>query len=107
MTSYSKVTSYTDLENAVANEGPISVAVNANMFWQLYDGGVLGPQRFCWGIDALDHGVTIVGYAPGYRIVKNSWGKTWGEEGYVRLARTKNPHCKINKKAVYPIVRAV
>jgi len=34
----------------------------------------------------LDHGVTLVGYSSSYWLIKNSWGETWGEKGYIRLA---------------------
>ena len=44
---------------AVANVGPISVAVAANIGWQLYHGGVFNPKL---PAGQLDHGVAVVGY---------------------------------------------
>jgi len=35
----------------------------------------------------LNHAVVVVGYAPEYLIIKNSWGTAWGENGFARLAR--------------------
>merc|ERR1719487_291252 len=53
--------------------------------WQLYWGGVMTN---CVS-KQLDHGVLAVGYDrsvnPPYWIIKNSWGPTWGEEGYIRV----------------------
>merc|ERR1719436_1571444 len=110
-----KVTKYTDitkgseseLMDATATVGPISVAVNANNAWQLYSGGVLKPL-FCPG-SKLDHGVAVVGYgkegAKEYWIIKNSWGKTWGEKGYVRLHRGSNT-CGVANSACYPTLES-
>jgi C1A family cysteine protease len=110
-----KVTKYTDitkgseseLMDATANVGPISVAVNANNAWQLYSGGVLKPL-FCPG-SKLDHGVAVVGYGKEgekeYWIIKNSWGNTWGEKGYVRLHRGANT-CGVANSACYPTLES-
>jgi len=109
--SDAKITKYTDVQKgtdnlaeAVANVGPISVAVNANTFWQLYSSGVLDPLA-CPG-SKLDHGVAAVGYGTDsgkdYWIIKNSWGKTWGEKGYVRLLKGKNTCGVQNGPPSYP-----
>jgi len=93
------------LKDACATVGPVSVAVNANTFWQLYSGGLFNPI-FCDG-NKLDHGVAVVGYGTDsgtdYWIVRNSWGESWGEEGYVRLVMGDNK-CGIANSAVYPTV---
>lgn len=54
----------------------------------------------------LNHGVLMVGYGPDYYLIKNSWGTTWGEDGYIRMKRDrKNDEgiCGIRMSASYPI----
>ena len=67
---------------------PVSVAIQANQrTFQLYKSGILTDE--C-GTD-LDHGVLLVGYGnmnnENYYIIKNSWGKSWGMDGYIYLGR--------------------
>lgn len=75
------------LRLAVAQHGPISVAVEADQqAWMGYQSGVVTSDS-C-GTN-LDHGVLVVGYDseanPPYWIVKNSWGEDWGMDGYIHL----------------------
>ncbi len=98
----------TALMAAVAQQ-PVSVAVEADgLDWQFYFGGVVTDA--C-GTN-LDHGVLVVGYgndtaAGPYWKVKNSWGPTWGEQGYIRLGRGAKfaPHgeCGILMDPSYPV----
>jgi len=74
----------------VGDNGPLAVAVDASQHWQTYNKGIVSN---CNG-KQLDHGVLIVGFGTDagtdYWIVKNSWGPSWGEQGYIRLARGTN-----------------
>ena len=64
--------------------GPVSVAIEADQDgFQHYTSGVFDAA--C-GVN-LDHGVLVVGYTDDYWIVKNSWGDSWGEKGYIRMTR--------------------
>jgi cathepsin L len=77
-----------ELELAVAH-GPVSVAIEDDTFiFQLYNGGIISDSG-C-GIN-LDHGVLVIGYGSDagkdYWILKNSWGTSWGEKGYFKIAK--------------------
>jgi cathepsin F/cysteine peptidase B len=65
--------------------GPIAIGVDATS-WQTYTGGIMTN---CQGTQ-MDHGVLIVGFdatnSPPYWTIKNSWGVSWGESGYIRVA---------------------
>jgi len=82
--------------NHLAFVGPLSIVVDAN--WpQSYNGGVF---RDCtYGEDVtFDHAVQLVGYGENeeegkYWIVRNSWGESWGENGYIRIQRDEETRC--------------
>lgn len=109
-----KISSYKDVppnnENqllaAIARQ-PVSVAIEADQkAFQLYKSGVFSTA--CG--TSLDHGVLAVGFGNEgsipYWIVKNSWGESWGESGYIRLARGvgREGQCGIAKQPSYPVV---
>jgi C1A family cysteine protease len=96
-----------ELQKAVLHQ-PISVAIEADqMSFQFYSSGVLTAN--C-GTN-LDHGVLIVGYGTlngvDYWKVKNSWGSSWGQNGYILLARnvkSSSGQCGIAMQPSYPLI---
>ncbi|THG05228.1 hypothetical protein TEA_013673 [Camellia sinensis var. sinensis] len=95
------------LLQAVANQ-PVSVGIEGTgSSFQNYRSGVFaGPCG-----TQLDHAVTIIGYGAttdgiNYWLVKNSWGSTWGENGYMRIERdvVAEGRCGIAMQASYPIM---
>ena len=89
-------------------KNPVSVAIGADsIFFQLYTSGILA-EELCG--TTLNHGVLLVGYeldtATPFLIVKNSWGASWGEKGYIRLALSDSyaGTCGINLMASYPFL---
>jgi len=84
--------------------GPVSVAVEADKsVFQFYHDGVL-DNAGCG--TQLDHGITLTGYGTlsgkNYWAVKNSWGASWGKNGYIYMVYGKN-QCGISQAASYAI----
>merc|ERR1711907_932439 len=105
VTGYTDISNEADLLDAVANTGPISVAIEADqMSFQMYSGGVLTGS--C-GTN-LDHGVLAVGYGTesgtDYWKVKNSWGASWGANGYILIERGVNKCGIADGPPSYPTV---
>jgi KDEL-tailed cysteine endopeptidase len=97
------------LKGAVALQ-PVAIAIEADTrYFQSYASGVL-TSASC-GTN-LDHGVLIVGYGQengqDYWLVKNSWGTTWGDNGYVKIARSSSTNdagvCGIALSPSFPSV---
>ena len=97
------------LKQAVAQQ-PVSVAIEADTrYFQSYSSGVLTSSS-CG--TTLDHGVLVVGYGTenviDYWLLKNSWGTTWGEDGYVKIGRSDSTNdagiCGIAIEPSFPSV---
>lgn len=82
-----KANSADQLKAAIA-KGPVSVTIEADTsVFQMYNGGVLDSSKCGY---SLDHAVAAVGYGVEngveYFLVRNSWGTSWGESGYIKIA---------------------
>ncbi|KAJ0066492.1 hypothetical protein NL108_013648 [Boleophthalmus pectinirostris] len=93
------------LKQAVATIGPIAIVIDASDISFYRSGVYYNPS--CGRL--TNHAVLLVGYGTDdktgldYWLIKNSWGKRWGERGYIRMARNKNQMCGISMYAIYPV----
>ena len=112
------ITGFTDVDQnnedalkQAVSQLPVSVAIQANTFqFQFYRHGIFTGNCGNPSSYELDHGVLAVGYGTedgqDYWIVKNSWGPTWGDKGYIRLARNveeKQGKCGIAMQPSFPV----
>jgi len=88
--------------------GPVAVSINANdpNFGKMGK-GVYSGSSSCSG--SSNHAVVVCGYGndaatgKNYWMVKNSWGKDWGDNGYIKFEMGKNV-CNIESQATYPLL---
>jgi len=100
---------YNSLESfkAALREGPASVAFAASNSFLYYGSGIYDGD--C--ASDVNHGMTAVGYGSengvSYVIVRNSWGTSWGEDGYVRIILDKSSvggKCQVYAWSSYPVI---
>jgi C1A family cysteine protease len=98
--SYTTVKGESNMASYVQSTGPLSVCLDASS-WNSYKGGIMTQCG-----NRVDHCVQAVGVdasAGGYWKVRNSWGTSWGESGYIRLAYGQNT-CDITNYPSWVVV---
>jgi hypothetical protein len=73
--------------------GPVGALIYANNGFQTYSSGVYSgcPSSFSTSYNGINHAVVIVGYdVNGNYIIKNSWGTSWGDNGFAVISATNN-----------------
>lgn len=84
------------------DHSPASVAIFASSrAFQSYSSGIFSEEGCATDVN---HGVAVVGYkANEYWIIRNSWGSSWGESGYMQMAMAEGKGiCGINQFMSYP-----
>jgi len=95
ITGYTTISGESNMANYVQATGPLSVCVDASN-WSSYTGGILSACG-----NSVNHCVQAVGVdTSSYWKVRNSWGTSWGESGFIRLAYGKNT-CDITNDPTY------
>jgi cathepsin F len=90
---------------ALVQYGPLSIGINAGPM-QWYMGGIANPLSILCNPKSIDHGVAIVGFGSqpkSYWKIRNSWGASWGEQGYYRIVRGVNK-CGLNSMPTTAVI---
>ncbi|XP_015757752.1 PREDICTED: digestive cysteine proteinase 1-like [Acropora digitifera] len=90
-----------EMKQAIAFYGPVSILINTQpKSFKFYGSGIYYDQECT---HELDHAALAVGYGvekgEPYWLIKNSWSKAWGDQGYIKIAM-KNNNCGVLQKAV-------
>ena len=74
---------------AVDRYGPTAVSINVGQDFFDYDSGIYNGMCSSKPKEA-DHGILIAGYEKDAWLIKNSWGESWGQDGYAYMRKGKN-----------------
>lgn len=93
------------IREALLQHGPLVVMLYASDDWKLYREGIW-YEPICSG--GTNHAVLLIGYGKengtDYWLIKNSWGKDWGDNGYIKFIRNKHKYyCGLPNYATYLI----
>ena len=74
------------IKQAIMDYGSVSCGICVGPLFAAYKTGIFNANEDQYCSIAANHAVALVGWGPGYWILKNSWGADWGESGYMRIA---------------------
>jgi cathepsin L len=94
------------LVDLIYTYGPAAIAIDASQTsFQLYTGGIYNDPQ-CSSF-LLDHGVGAIGWGTdggtAYWLVRNSWGVSWGDQGYIKIIRNRSNACGVATEASIPV----
>lgn len=97
-----------DFYHALGTVGPISIAIDAEDDFQFYKDGIYSSTMCNSDFGSLNHAVLAVGYSnfngTNFIIVKNSWGSSWGMDGYIYMSTTIDNMCGMATNSSYPLI---
>jgi len=103
VSGYNSIAKSTDGLESALNQMPVSVTLKADSAVQQYRSGILSESCSLFG--QPNHAVIAVGYDSESFKIRNSWGSSWGEDGYFRIAKDiSNPLCIFKQNPVVPVV---
>lgn len=98
----------TILAKALVLKGPLFIGLDTDSkLFMFYKSGVLQVEKCPTDVGELDHAMTLVGYGYDqqlklpYWIIKNSYGRKWGEDGYLRLVKDAGNMCGVASWAAF------
>jgi hypothetical protein len=96
------------LKRAVRQRGPVSVMFQVTNDFLLYSDGIYQAGSTCApGADTVNHALLVIGFGSDavsgqdYWLVQNSWGSSWGQNGFAKIRRGSNT-CGIASCPAYP-----
>ncbi|KAH0821385.1 hypothetical protein GEV33_001406 [Tenebrio molitor] len=88
-----------EMKTVVGTIGPVSVIITVDFTFMVYQKGVYYKEDCVNTKEPYNHAVTVVGYGTedgqDYWLVKNEWGLTFGDQGYIKMARNRENNCGI------------
>jgi cathepsin L len=95
------------MKHAIVNTGPIHVSLHVSNDLAYYKSGVFNDPRNQCANQGNNHAALLVGYGnengQDYWLVKNSWGRWWGESGYFKITRGRKL-CGIARDPHWPML---